>query len=82
MSTGGSPGEYSSQGMKLTTHLHLVPGLRVSVATLLLSLYAFMTCTELLYSVFNITITFGTNTWRCNLMGTCNMPEVMRWTCI
>ena len=74
--------EYISQGMKVTTHLHLVPGLRMSANTLLLSLYAFKTCIESLYSVFNIIITIGTNTWSLNLLGTCNMQEVMRWTCI
>jgi hypothetical protein len=32
--------QYISQGMKLTTHLHLVPGVRMSATTLLLPLYA------------------------------------------
>jgi hypothetical protein len=32
MGTMGSPPGYSSQGVKLTTHLHLVPGLRMSGA--------------------------------------------------
>jgi len=54
--------EYISQGMKFTTHLHLVPGIRMSAAALLLSLYAFRKCRESPYSVFNIIITFGTNT--------------------
>lgn len=35
----------SSWGMKLTTHLHLVPRLRISGATLLLPLYAFLAWT-------------------------------------
>lgn len=45
----GSPAVGPTQGVKLTTHLHLLPRLRVTGAKSLLPLCVFMPCTRKLY---------------------------------